>query len=29
MMPMAAEALTPYYSAMVDGAATVYANNKP
>jgi hypothetical protein len=27
MMPMVADAFTPYYSAMVDGAATVYANN--
>ena len=27
MMPMIADAFTPYYSAMVDGAATVYANN--
>jgi len=27
MMPMMVEAFTPYYSAMVDGAATIYANN--
>ncbi len=27
MMPMIADAFTPYYSAMVDGAATVYDNN--
>jgi uncharacterized protein len=27
MMPAIAEAFTPYYSAMVDGVATVYANN--
>src|SRR6202789_4446487 len=27
MMPMIADAFTPYYSAMVDGVATVYANN--
>jgi hypothetical protein len=27
MMPMLVEAFTPYYSAMVDGAATIYANN--
>ncbi len=27
MMPMIADAFAPYYSAMVDGAATIYANN--
>jgi uncharacterized protein len=27
MMPMIAEAFTPYYSAMIDGVAAVYANN--
>jgi hypothetical protein len=27
MMPMVADAFTPYYTAMVDGVATVYANN--
>jgi hypothetical protein len=27
MMPMIADAFTPYYAAMVDGAATVYASN--
>lgn len=27
MTPMIADAFTPYYSAMVDGAATIYANN--
>jgi uncharacterized protein len=27
MMPMLVEAFAPYYSAMVDGAATIYANN--
>jgi hypothetical protein len=27
MMPAIADAFTPYYSAMVDGVATVYANN--
>jgi uncharacterized protein len=27
MMPMMVEAFTPYYSAMVNGAATIYANN--
>ena len=27
MMPMMVEAFTPYFSAMVDGAATIYANN--
>jgi hypothetical protein len=27
MMPALAEAFTPYYAAMVDGVATVYANN--
>ena len=27
MMPMIADAFTPYYTSMVDGIATVYANN--
>jgi hypothetical protein len=27
MLPMIADAFTPYYTAMVDGIATVYANN--
>ncbi|MGA2056303.1 MAG: DUF2059 domain-containing protein [Bradyrhizobium sp.] len=27
MMPAIADAFTPYYTAMVDGVATVYANN--
>jgi uncharacterized protein len=27
MMPMIADAYTPYYTAMVDGVATIYANN--
>ena len=27
MMPTIADAFTPYYSAMIDGIATVYANN--
>jgi uncharacterized protein len=27
MMPMIADAFTPYYASMVDGIATVYANN--
>ena len=27
MLPMIADAFTPYYTAMVDGVATVYANN--
>jgi hypothetical protein len=27
MMPMIADAFTPYYAAMVDSAATVYASN--
>jgi uncharacterized protein len=27
MMPMVADAFTPYYTAMVDGVAAVYANN--
>ena len=27
MMPMMLDAFTPYYAAMVDGIATVYANN--
>ena len=27
MMPMIADAFTPYYTSMVDGVATVYANN--
>jgi hypothetical protein len=27
MMPAIADAFTPYYSAMIDGIATVYANN--
>src|SRR5258708_35318540 len=27
MMPMIVDAFTPYYAAMVDGIATIYANN--
>jgi uncharacterized protein DUF2059 len=27
MMPMIADSYAPYYTAMVDGIATVYANN--
>jgi uncharacterized protein len=27
MMPMIADAFTPYYTSMIDGIATVYANN--
>ena len=27
MMPMVAEAFTPYYTSMVDGIATIYASN--
>ncbi len=27
MMPMIAEAFTPYYTAMIDGAARIYASN--
>jgi hypothetical protein len=27
MLPMIADAFTPYYTSMIDGIATVYANN--